>query len=80
MWPEGLVLENINNSDLGRITHRPFWALQFQSLVVTGVQDLGAQSGQSQAVLCQHGWGESREKARTDLCWLQDTNTERSCT
>lgn len=40
MWPEGLVLENINNSDLGRTPHKASWVFLFQSLAVTSVQQL----------------------------------------
>lgn len=34
MQPEGLVLENINNSDLGRTTYKTSWVFLFQSLAV----------------------------------------------
>lgn len=47
LWPEGLVLENIINSDLGRITYKPFWVLEFQSLVVTSVQPFRAPAARS---------------------------------
>lgn len=80
MWPEGLILENINNSDLERITFKPFCFFLFQSLVVISVQKLRAQAAQSYTVLFQHGCKAREKKAKKDLYWLQDTSTERNYT
>jgi len=64
MWPKGMVLENINNSDLGRTTYKASWAFLFQSLAVTSVQQLAPRHPQRKKLYLTYRSGTALSNTR----------------